>query len=360
MPKVKSEIPHDLGQTEAIRRLKDACERAHGITDLRESWAENVLTFAVSVQGVKVSGEVEVLEKSLKLNGKIPIIALPFKSWIPNILKHAIKEKKEVAEKLGQISNQPLILYLHIPKAGGTTLGEFIYNQCKNGDEADEGLIKNGVFFMGDGFFRENETIYPTQIQNSLRRQDLRAVMGHFAFGIHEFVEKPFQYITILRHPVKRVVSLFHYLDLAGKMSLEDFAKNPPYREIDNDQTRRVAGINRAIGEVTETDLEKAKANLRQYFAVVGTTERFDETLVLLKQKLNWTKEIPSYPRNVTGKKAEKLTDSDIKAIENRNLFDLELHRFANQLMDEMIQKQGEIFGELLQKQRTLNAVEKK
>lgn len=359
MPKVKSEIPHELGQKEALRRLKEACERARGMSDIKDSWAENVLTFSVSIQGVKISGEVEVTDKSLKLNGKIPIIALPFKSWIPNILKHTIKDSKEIAAKIGKISNQPLILYLHIPKAGGTTLGEFIYNQCQNGDQVEDGLIKNGVFFMGEGFFRESETAFSPHIQNSLRRQDLRAVMGHFAFGLHEYIEKPFQYLTILRHPVKRVISLFHYLELEGKMSLEDFANSPPYREIDNDQTRRIAGINPEIGKVTEKNLEKAKANLREHFAVVGTTERFDETLVLLKQKLNWTKEVSSFPRNVTNKKTDSISQTAVKAIENRNLFDLELHSFANQLMDEMIAAQGKTFFEMLEKQRALNTTEK-
>ena len=96
MPKVTSEITHDLGQKEAIRRLKEACEWAHGVSDLRETWAGNVLEFSTSIQGVKVSGKVKVTDNSVNLKGKIPLIAVPFKSWIPNILRNALKERKKV------------------------------------------------------------------------------------------------------------------------------------------------------------------------------------------------------------------------------------------------------------------------
>lgn len=356
MPKVKNEISHDLGQEEAIKRLKMACEWGRGISDLQETWEHNFLSFSVSIQGVKISGAVEVTNDALKLEGKIPLIAVPFKSWLPNILRNAIKDRKEQIETIGDVSKDPLILYLHIPKSGGTTLGEFIYNQCQNEQDSDEGLIKNGVLFLGDGFFRENDSSIPIPLQKLLSRNDLRAVIGHFAFGIHDYIEKPFKYVTILRNPVKRVCSLYNYLNISGKTSLEDFAKYPMYREIDNDQTRRITGVNPEIGQINEEHLEIAKANLRRHFSIVGTTERFDETLVLLQRRLNWQKEIPTFPRNVTKKKAVRLSDATIKAIESRNLLDIELHKFAGQLLDEMIAAEGEDLSTLLTSQKTLNS----
>ncbi len=190
MPKLTSEIKHNLDQSEAIQRVKESCEWAHSFSDLHEVWTDNVMEFNTSIQGVKVSGKVEVTEDSLKFIGNVPLIAVPFKSWIPNILQNALKQRKPISEPAQNLPDAPLIFYLHIPKAGGTTLGEFIYNQCKSGDSNDEGLFKNGVFFMSDGFFRENELTFSPQIQNFLRRKDLRVVIGHFAFGIHHFIEK--------------------------------------------------------------------------------------------------------------------------------------------------------------------------
>jgi hypothetical protein len=138
---------------------------------------------------------------------------------------------------------------------------------------------------------------------------------------------------------------------------MEDFANSCPYREIDNDQTRRIAGVNPEPGMCSEKDLETAKENLRQHFAVVGTTERFDETLALLKLKFNWTQEVSAYPRNVNVDKKNPTSFSEmaITAIQNRNLFDIELHGYANQLMDEIIVTQGESFLKLLKRQKELN-----
>ena len=87
----------------------------------------------------------------------------------------------------------PLVLYLHIPKAGGTTLGEFIYNQCRNNSDNDEGIVTNGVFFTSEGFFRNDETVVTTEMKALLQRGDLTAVIGHFGYGLHEFVERPYQ-----------------------------------------------------------------------------------------------------------------------------------------------------------------------
>ncbi len=85
--------------------------------------------------------------------------------------------------------------------------------------------------------------------------------------------------------------------------------------------------------------------------------ERFDETLALLKLKFNWTREVSAYPRNVNDKKkATTFSEMTVKAIKNRNLFDIELHHYANQLMDEIIGKHDETFSTLLKQQTELNS----
>ena len=357
MPKLKSSLNHNLGKDEAIRRLKNSCEWARGFSDLREVWTNNVMEFYTSIQGVKINGTIEVAQDALHFIANVPLIALPFKSWIPNILKNALKDRDSTVRTENTAVDTPVLLYLHIPKAGGTTLGEFIYNQCRSQGDYEEGLIKNGVFFMADGFFRENEATYSPKTQESIKRDDLRAIIGHFAFGIHQFVTRPFHYITILRNPVSRVTSLYHYLKLESKMSLEEFAQSCPYRETDNDQTRRIAGINPDIGQCTEKDLEIAKENLRNHFSVVGTTERFDETLVLLKKQFDWSQDVSVFPRNVNPDRNKVApNNAAIIAIQNQNSLDIALYDYANQLMNERIATQGEEFQNLLKVQVELNS----
>src|SRR5678815_3264711 len=132
MPKLTSKLEHKLLQDEAINRLKDSCEWAHGFTDLQETWSANTMAFTTSIQGIKISGEIEVTSDALLFSGKVPLIAMAFKSWIPNILQNELKKRKAVDDDTSSVDESPLILYLHIPKAGGTTLGEFIYSQCRS------------------------------------------------------------------------------------------------------------------------------------------------------------------------------------------------------------------------------------
>lgn len=363
MPKYKTAITHEHGQKEALKRLKASSEWARRISDLQGEWNENKFTFAVSIQGVGLQGTIVVEEDLLKLDAQLPLIAMPFKSWFPNILRNALKLREaqtnaqsptEKREQSSKTESQPTILFLHIPKAGGTTLGEFVYNQCRSEDETDEGLVKSGVFFLAYGFFKDSDSSVPENVQMTLQRRDLQAVTGHFSFGIHEYINRPWTYITLLRNPLERVVSLYHYMKLEDKMSLEEFASEPPFKEVDNDQTRRIAGVNPKVGALTTAHLEAAKENLRRHFAVVGITERMDETLVLLKRKLDWTKEIFSYPKNVNPHKpsTNQLSPENIKAILKRNELDFELYDYAAQLMDGAIATEAaEFYDELAQYQ---------
>jgi hypothetical protein len=152
-------------------------------------------------------------------------------------------------------------------------------------------------------------------------------------------------------------VSLYYYAKLAETMSLAEFVRSPPFKEVDNDQTRRLAGVDPEIGGCTNETLRAAKENLRRHFAVVGTTERFDETLVLLKRKLGWQREIISYPRNVNASRmpTASLSPEVIAAIRQRNELDFELWQYATRLLDEAVATEGASFQTELESYQSLS-----
>jgi hypothetical protein len=261
-----------------------------------------------------------------------------------------------------------VLLYLHIPKCGGTTLSAIIYNQVSAEEkyEAEQDpsnplpghLFYSGVYYFPGkdayyGFFKDRELSIPVAAKRAFGRKDLRAVVGHFWFGVHRYLAHPWTYITLLRHPLDRVLSLYSHLKRHNGLSLtlEEFVASPSCREVDNDQTRRISGLEPELGACTKAMLETAKDNLRRHFSVVGVTERFDETLIVLKWVLGWTKDLLYYPQNTSPDRLaiDSLAPAIRDALLGWNELDLELYEFANRLLDQRIAAQGAAFRDELE-----------
>ena len=77
MPGFKVEIKHSLGQAEAVERLQGFSDKIKEsyrteITDIQESWSEDgCLDFSFKAMGFKISGNVQVQEESVSLNGGV-------------------------------------------------------------------------------------------------------------------------------------------------------------------------------------------------------------------------------------------------------------------------------------------------
>lgn len=341
MPRYTTTVAHELGKAEALARLRAVMEQARTVSDLKGDWKADTFDFSVTAQGIRIAGRITVEEDRLTFEGKLPLLAMPFRSWIPRVLKKSLEHRSEpgaASAPEGPEAEAPVVLFLHIPKAGGQTLGEFVYAHTRSETAPEDGVLKAGVAYLTYGFLKERPLEVPGHALPLLQRRDLRAVIGHFWYGLHEHVARPSVYVTMLRDPVERVLSLYYYARLHDSITLDEFIAKPPFREVDNDQTRRIAGVDPEIGECTEAMLRTAKENLRR-FAVAGTLERFDETLELLKRRLGWHGPAVSHPRNVNPDRpaSASLPRETIAAIRRRNELDFELWRFASELMDEAL-----------------------
>ena len=92
MPELKMDMNHQLGEQEALRRIKGLLgqvksEFADQIADLRENWSGNGGTFSFRAMGFVVSGTLTVEQSNVQLNGKLPFAAGLFKGKIERIIR---------------------------------------------------------------------------------------------------------------------------------------------------------------------------------------------------------------------------------------------------------------------------------
>jgi hypothetical protein len=249
--------------------------------------------------------------------------------------------------------SKPLLIFLHLPKTAGSTLAYILERQYGSG----------GVLALYDSFFGEELVTVP---QSQLERT--KVITGHFYFGAHTFISKPSTYITFLREPVDRVISHYYYVrrdpthylyPLAREMSLREYVESCGLCEPNNDQTRLLAGKDLATkdGACSTDMLPVAKKNLQEHFAVVGISEAFDQSLLLMKQVFGWRH--PYYSRQNVSRhriKNEDIPPKTIRTIHSYNELDCELYGYATEILQKQIALQAEPFKQEVHLFQMMNA----
>lgn len=240
---------------------------------------------------------------------------------------------------------QENIIFLHLPKTAGTTINFIL------GRQYSAEIIHT---IEGDTLqaLKEFEELKPET------RKKIRIVNGHGEFGLHNFLYGPSKYITFLRDPIDRVVSDYYFILRAPetpyhryvtehKLSLKEAVEcKDPLIMLPNSQTILLAGVwRRGINQCSDEVLTLAKQNLQKHF-VVGLTEKFDESLCLLKGCFHWNNDVYYRKRNVTSNRPsrEALPKETLEAIVQHNQCDLALYEFAQVLFAEQIRQSGPAF----------------
>lgn len=222
------------------------------------------------------------------------------------------------------------LIFQHIPKAGGTTFHAILEKVYQKGVIHDI-EVKAGKLTVNE--FTE---------LSAHQRNQIDLLKGHMPYGLHNYFSRDkVKYITLFRHPVKRIISHYfyvlrtpvHYLykEVVGKkMTLQEYALSDLTNELDNGQVRLLVEGNTPLNEMNEKILEKALENLKTQFITFGIVEKFDESLLLFKEKLNW--ENYPYYRKLNVTKQKPYVADDVKAaIEERNQYDMILYKTARQ-----------------------------
>jgi hypothetical protein len=260
------------------------------------------------------------------------------------------------------------IIFLHIPKTAGSTLRATL--RYKHPSESLD----------------LRSTSQPLEAIEKVplsERRTARIVAGHLHYGVHRHIPQECRYITVLREPVARAISTYHYLLgrpqhwfhdelVRSGMGVEGLVRSrvgSVAGPADNLQTRFISGRRQGAlvtrgsdGRLEPTELgaealREAKRNL-DGFLVVGLTERFDESFILVRRALGW--KLPMYAdRNVSKRppRPEPQTREAIDLIRERDQLDLELYDHAEKLFQAAVERGGASFRREVAAFRVLNRI---
>lgn len=179
------------------------------------------------------------------------------------------------------------LLFSHVPKTAGTSLRSLAQAHTPDVVFAYEGQLALGnpdLAFM----------------QRFRAGSMPRLVMGHFSYGVHRLLGIAPRYVTVLRDPIERIVSLYRYQKTLPSspfaehfrqgMSLKDFVQSGITEQTNNHMARICAGIPPDAGLVLRDSwlLGCALHNVRRHYVLVGRQDNLNEFLRAFAGMLGW------------------------------------------------------------------------
>lgn len=219
------------------------------------------------------------------------------------------------------------LCFIHIPKTAGTTLTSLLNSK-----------------------FHQSK-ICPAEVWSEvvdIPREELaqyQLFRGHFFYDIGDLLPRKPVYITMLRHPIERVISGYEFMrrnvptrteallnhHKAKTMSLMEYVSDLDNPSMANSQTRHLSLSSHK--DDPEKWLAVAKQHLSE-FACFGLVERFQDSMALLSHTFGWNP-LAEYSNLMIGSrklKQDQLEPEVIEMIARRNSLDLDLYNYAQEL----------------------------
>lgn len=252
------------------------------------------------------------------------------------------------------------LIFLHLPKTGGNTLKSVIRRQYP----------RDSICELR---YPAREAVQRFALHPIEERARYRVVTGHMQLGLHEYIPGPWCYVTILRDPVEMGISAYFFVlrkpnhprhELLREKSLTEVLQEGLLPFLDNGQTRTLCATevpSVPYGECSRAMLDQAKENVERYIPIAGTAARFDETLLLLKDRLGW-RNVFYTPRNTAPKRpgAVELPHEAVELLKAHVQLDMELYRFVEERLERQVTELGEAFARRLKRFRRINRVASK
>ena len=251
------------------------------------------------------------------------------------------------------------LIFIHVPKTAGVSVSKILETHYQT-DEIYHIRHDNRSALAPD-FSPHNGTEDDFKELSISARSKFRCILGHVSFGIHKYIPGPFTYFTLLRDPTDRLISQHRQYNRAASIDPNSAHFNQTFNEFW--ETHQKSMSNFQIRFFYDHDLPRipldekliqAKQNLADYFCICGTTERFDESLLVLSRFMGWP--FTLYGRHNVSERDQKMPEISadlMKEIRNSNTYDEDLYDYVNSNLDRAIEAYGEQFDYDLAKLRS-------
>lgn len=228
------------------------------------------------------------------------------------------------------------IFFLHLPKSGGITFRSVLADR-----------------------YAQSEC--PKLMFPDVQEDDFKAaarqyllVHGHLLYFRVQPHVKDFKKVTILRHPVDRVISEHNYIlnrihpkpreQMLREHGLPE--KGDPIETAENVACRFFSKLNPLDPTIPiEKHLESAKEVLSTEFDFVGITEKMEESIQLFYHYMGW--QVPEWtPVHNTTEREKTYPQEVLDAIAKRNWADIELYQYAVKLFEAQKMRQATLVQE--------------
>jgi hypothetical protein len=240
-----------------------------------------------------------------------------------------------------QLSRQKKWFYLHVPKAGGTTLNHVLDRKFRKSKQYNYSTLA------------PQKCIECIKKMSVHQKKNIDLIRGHFVYGFHTWfeTEEP-KYFTVLREPVQRVVSHYkysawkrnHYLfeqRQSKEISLEEYVTSIS-PEASNGAAKQIAGVyvndnfgyGKNIKECNDQRLlyDMAIENIQKHFVMIGITEAFNKTIFLLSKLFGGWGNYYYYRMNQNIQRKEdnyQISDKERDCIVKHNWADIKLYDYC-------------------------------
>jgi len=269
-----------------------------------------------------------------------------------------------------RMSDGGIQILVHIPKTAGSTLVQVMQRQFR----PDE------VLSYEDWMWAVNIAGFPERAAAGL--PGIRCVMGHLPYGVHAAVDRPVEYLTMLRDPVEWTLSMYSFIkerierlpddgsypqrvafaDVL-RMSLDEFIDFLARTSMANLQTRYLSGhldlrnLLPPFEPLPPQALAQAEKALFNAHTTFGLTEQFDLSLLLFQRRLGW-RNIHYRRVNVTERRLTRaqVPEATLARIRDMQQVDVQLYATAQKRFVRVLDQTGLDRPNVLKRFRTVNA----